>query len=553
MNFLRRRLIYSFKRLNYFFVRFKERYFRYRVLKFLNKHSACNKNLGMVLMWEFGGFELMFRRDAIISLALNLRGYCTHFVLCDGISSACVLREVHGKNFKEWPSSCKNCLKAMVRIAEKYGVNYSVASDYIDRNTSKKLKEIANCIDIKDIKTYCYLGIRVGEYALASFMRYKKGYPFDFFVEDNDIIYREYFYASLVNTYVANQAINKHNPLSIHTSHGLYVDFSSPVFLGVKKDIHSVCWTSGFLKNTHYYSSPKNEGTLLLRGISNLEWKKRKLKILDKKGEDRLNRFLADRYFERKTVDTKLFDKPADVSDIKKELGIDNDNPIVCLFSHVNWDGCIDFSSRVFEDSYEWVIESVKKMSKISGVNWLIKIHPWEFGLKTYYGVKDEIKRKFSCLPSNVKILESDSKINSYGIYQLIDVGITIVGTIGVELPLFGKPVIVLGEAHFSNKGFSLDMKTKEEYFWFLENVKDLKPLSSEQIKLAHQYAYSYFIERQIPLNFLNDNYEIGLGGLKGLLAGNNWIVDKICEGIVFRKDIILDEAILNTFAHKNK
>ena len=237
---------------------------------------------------------------------------------------------------------------------------------------------------------------------------------------------------------------------------------------------------------------------------------------------------------------------------LRKLLGISNSNPIVCLFTHVNWDACFDFASMIFETANEWVIESIKKMIDNNQVNWIIRIHPGDLTDGTVFTTDALIKKEFPNLPNHIKVIWSDMAVNSYSVYQLIDVGITIFGTVGVELSALGKPVILAGDAHYAGKGFVIDSSSRQAYFKHLDNSFAITLLSAEQIELAQQYAYSYFIQRQIPITMIDQSKGGHWGGLdinklNELLPGKNKALDKICEGIMQGSDVILDEIALKT------
>jgi hypothetical protein len=384
-------------------------------------------------------------------------------------------------------------------------------------------------------------------------MRYMMGVPFDIarFSSEDEIVYRNYFFSALVNTYIAHQVLKKHKPTSIFTSHGMYVDYAPSLFLGMVNGINSISWTSGFKEGFHYYSSPKDCDTLMPRRMSDASWEMRKNKGLTEQEETLVLNYLSNKYAGTESFDANFsvaFDNPMTKDKCKMDLGIKNDFPVVCLFAHLNWDACIDFSSMVFADSYEWTIESIKKMIHIKDVNWLIKPHPIEGIITLLHGVEGEIKKKFCQLPPHIKVLPAQLKINPYSFFQLIDVGITIMGTVGVELPCLGKPVITAGAFHFANKGFTYDASTKEQYFEYLENIRKLPTiLPKAQIRLARQYAHSYFFERHIPLTILDEKQghwgDVDFKKLKKILPGQDPVIDKICEGILSGRDIILDRA----------
>lgn len=531
-----------------------------RILRiFLNGHAKLNENSSCILIWDMGGYPPILCKNAFLSLALNVRGYNTHFMICDGTPEACMQRSVSdGEELSDWPRKCKGCLEKMKTVANKYNVSFSLAGDYIEENQKTTFRKLSEEIALDEIRDYEYLGIRVGEYALASYLRYCKGYPVDVqnMKQVGREVYRKYLYGSMINAYVANNAIDKFKPLSVFTSHGVYVDYAPPMFLAFVKGIKSMCWTSGFEEFAHYYSVPRSSNKLLFRHLSEHSWKTRINRPLSDKENKRLDDFIKHRYFSNKSFDISFSVKPAEKETLIQRLNIDKSKPIVCLFTHLNWDACVDFSTMLFEDSDRWVIESLDRMIGIEDVNWIIRIHPGERINKNAYSVGDNIKSKFKTLPDHIKILWADSDINTLGLYQLINAGITIFGTVGVELPLFGKPIIAAGEAHFTGKGFTIDSSTKDEYFTILKNAGSIQPLNQNHVQLARLYAYSYFFQRQIPLNVINRAQghwgDIDLTKLNELLSGENPVIDAICDAVINGTDVILDEkTIENLYGEK--
>ena len=122
-------------------------------------------------------------------------------------------------------------------------------------------------------------------------------------------------------------------------------------------------------------------------------------------------------------------------------------------------------------------------------------------------------------------------------------------GTVGVELPVLGKSTIVLGPGHYQNNGFTIDVKSKNEYFYYLKNPYKIPNLKKKQRNLAMKYFYYYMYIKQLSLPFFNKKFifinsedtphfgEINMTKLKELLPGRNNSIDKICNYLMFKKD----------------
>lgn len=525
---------------------------KYRLYKFLQKNSKVTNESPVVIIWDFGGYGDILKKNAIISAALNVRGYRTHFLICDGTPEACIQRGVEkNESLEDWKKSCVKCLHGMKFTANQYGAEYSLAGDYISEEKKNEFREISDSINIDEIYDYKFRQIDAGMLAWSSLVRYMKGYVIERkdLKKEDEIIYRKYFYASLVNIYISEKVLDKFTPVSIYSSHGVYVDYSPVVLLSYLRKISAVCWSSGYKDFLHYFTIPKKANKLEFRGITDAEWKKRMDKPLTEDENKILDKYIYDRYNRGNKFDFLNISLPETKEELKRKIGINNDNKTVCMFCHVAWDLSFDLSEMIFESANDWFNETFRIMCEVKDVNWIIRVHPGEKGSGSLYTLDDYIKDNFKDIPEHVKILWSDSGINSFGMYQLIDAGITLFGTTGAELPLFGKNVISGGAAYFSNKGFSLDTSSKQEYENLLRNIGSVKPLTKEQIETARKYAFSYFIQRQIPINIIDKSEghfgNLDLNKADDLLPGKDIIIDAICESIIEGKDVILNEEMI--------
>jgi hypothetical protein len=99
-------------------------------------------------------------------------------------------------------------------------------------------------------------------------------------------------------------------------------------------------------------------------------------------------------------------------------------------------------------------------------------------------------------LPENIHIIGPREEINSYDLVDLASLGLVYTTTIGLEMALKGIPVVVAGQTHYRNRGFTYDPDSWVEYFKELGLIL-AKPssfrLTKEKIKKAWQYSYLFF------------------------------------------------------------
>ena len=194
--------------------------------------------------------------------------------------------------------------------------------------------------------------------------------------------------------------------------------------------------------------------------------------------------------------------------EVRARLGLDPDKKTVVLFSHILWDANFFFGEDLFEDQETWLVETVKAMCANPAVNWIVKLHPANL-IKGATRSNDEeaIRDAVGELPPHVQLMQPDTDVNTYSLFRCIDAGITIRGTVGLELPCFGVPVLTAGTGRYSGMGFTNDSASVAEYLGKLARIQDLPRLGAEETELGKKHAYGLFHLRPFLFTSLNASY----------------------------------------------
>jgi hypothetical protein len=189
--------------------------------------------------------------------------------------------------------------------------------------------------------------------------------------------------------------------------------------------------------------------------------------------------------------------------EIQRRLGLDPARKTAVVFSHVLWDANMFFGRDLFADQEEWFVETVRAACANDRVNWIVKLHPanvWKRKRDGVVGELDEhvaIREQIGELPPHVSLLEPDTEISTWSLFDVTDYGVTIRGSVGFELPAFGKTALTAGTGFYAGRGFTVDSDSAARYLGRLASIEELPPPTREQVELAKKHAYALFRLRQ--------------------------------------------------------
>lgn len=480
--------------------------------------------------------------ESLIAIGLTLRGAKVDVLLCDGLLPACLdcmlgitISEKEMAGAGPQKRLCRLCRWIGERIYRPLGLTIHTYSSLIDNVTKNEIEKIADEMPYSQISTYKFMGLSVGEHALAGALRFYACGVLNKEMNSEKVL-RRYFKASLLTASAVNKLIdeNKFDCAVFH--HGIYVPQGLIGEACRNGGTRLVNWNPAYRKKCFIFSHGDTYHHTLMQEPTavweNLSW--------NPKIEQKLLQYLKSRW--KGTEDWIWFhEKPRfDIDDIARELTIDYSKPIIGILTNVFWDAQLHYPANIFPNMLKWLLESIEHLGKRNDLQIVIRIHPAEVTstIPSRQKLADEIAKSFPVLPANTRVILPESQISTYAVMEKCD-SVIVYGTkTGVELTCAGIPVIVAGEAWIRNKGISIDPATREEYFSILDKLPTGSRMTAEQIHRARKYAFHFFFRRMIPIKSLYPQkgwppYFIGIDGLSDIKPGNDPGFDTICNGIL--------------------
>jgi hypothetical protein len=218
-------------------------------------------------------------------------------------------------------------------------------------------------------------------------------------------------------------------------------------------------------------------------------------------------------WFRYKSLDgAKAFPERAT---LQARIGLDPGKKTAVIYSHILNDANLFYGTDLFPGGYEeWLVETVRAARDNRSVNWVLKLHPANamrnarIGYAGEYGELIALRNAFGNIPDFLRIVTPEDDVSPLSFFGITDWGITVRGTVGLELPCFGVPVITAGSGRYSGKGFTVDPGTTEAYLQAIRTVERIAPLTAEQRRLGVLYAYHVFKSRPARYGaMLRDSY----------------------------------------------
>lgn len=177
-----------------------------------------------------------------------------------------------------------------------------------------------------------------------------------------------------------------------------------------------------------------------------------------------------------------------DKTQLLEMFGADPRKKTVFVLAHAFSDAPHVGGKLAFDDYYDWLRQTLRRLSANQDVNVIVKPHPSSY----MWGEKGAVEVLLEELgTTNIHITPSD--FSTLSIKSIADYVVTARGTAGLEYSGLGIPAVTCGEGYYSGFGIALEHLDRDAYFKALDDIATLPPLTPEVSQSARVLLYLTF------------------------------------------------------------
>ena len=527
--------------------------------KNINKKNfeSQKENSNILIAISSGGLLSNLVFESVLGYALKLKKCNVEFLLCDAPLSACIMAtefEIDEDTYlKKGPKKiCSSCSHDSEMFLKDAGFKVNKFSDFIDLNNKKNIQDLNSIkkIDLDNVKNFKLDNISLGEHAYAGTLRYYARSDLDKKKNANAIL-KKYLESSILTKIAIEKLYENKIFDTVILNHGIYVPQGIIHDVSKSYGINTVNYCLGTRKKTFCFSVGETYHKSLIYE-KNKNWENLELNAVT---ETKIDKYLHGRLFGEE--DWIYFHKKPSFSlnDLCKKYNIDLEKPMIGLATNVIWDAQIDFPSNFFKNILNWLYYTIDYFIVNKDLQLIIRIHPAEINSTkpAKQRILDEIKKRYSNIPENIKIIPAEDNISTYTIMQACNNVLIYGSRLGVELSALRVPVIVCGEGFIRNKGIAIDINSFKHYDEVLAKLPLENFFTEEKLNRAKKYAYHFFFRRMIKVNSIIEkpgswpNIDIEKNLIENLSRNKDTGLNEICNSIINKTDFIYrDEKNIN-------
>lgn len=477
--------------------------------------------------------------EGTIARACQMRGANVEYLLCDGALPECDQHWDSCVDYRHRPLDlCKRCqAKAKTNIAE-LNLSHRWLGEFVSDTEREYAFDWAQSLSTSDMLDACFMGYPLGNLVLSSMNSYFRQYPPEMSNWHVINVYRGFLFSAAIVTigllnYTEAHAIDS---ALLYNSRISLTRIAFEILQG--RGIRVLTHETPFYQRGHMNVKP-NARCWSIDPFTKFWWMWGKVPLTRPSLEKTL-KWLIDRRYAR-NLTWYPFNTPfARESSLRDRLSLSHNKRLLALFTSSTDEFAEDPDLQgpyVLQSS--WVEDVVNWVRDRNDVELIIRIHPnlsGNCGIGRAFDEYNFYGKMKSDLPANTRLVMPDESLNSYALTDEADICLTFGSTIGFEMAMLGKPVVLASRAIYEDMPHVLNARTREMLPEMLEKSLGsflAREIRREAFRLAYYYVFEF--EPPFPLVSMEDVLEFNLNytSPEALSPSQDKVLDNICNYIL--------------------
>lgn len=483
--------------------------------------------------------------EAAIAQACQVRGATVEYLLCDGLLPECDQHWDSKANSPRPFDLCQRCQATAKTSLDNLDFPYRWLGDLVSQTERTAAFAWAQGVAPAELRQASLRGEPLGEWVLSSVISYFRQYPPDLTNWHVASVYRGFlFSAAIVATGISNYLeANAVDSALLFNGRQSITRVALEIFR--RRNIRVLTHERAEYQRGHI-TVKANAHCMSMEPFKDF-WRMWASVPLSRESLDATLKWLVQRRYGVNLAWIPFNKSFARDSALRARLNLSRDKRLWVLFTSSTDEVAGDpLMQGPYESQAVWVRDVVQWVeSRNDDVQLVIKVHP-NLGGNGYIGkAVDELQiyqKMKSALPANVRIVLPEDSVNAYSLADEADLGLTFGSTIGLEMAMMGKPVLLAARGLYEYGSRIVTVRSKESLPGMLEKclkASTNKEIQREAFRLAHYYSCA--CELPFPAVTLVSIYEVKLNYTHPgeLLPGKDHSLDRICNFLIEGRPII--------------
>jgi hypothetical protein len=178
-------------------------------------------------------------------------------------------------------------------------------------------------------------------------------------------------------------------------------------------------------------------------------------------------------------------------TDVCAGLGLRRDAAFVLVCPNVPFDAGYMELTTIFPSMRQWLLDTVRFLLDTTPATVVVRAHPAE---ASHWGARErtgDLLAEAGLRDPRLVVVPGEAPINTYALIEACRFGVVFSSTVGLEMTMLGKPVLVGSHIYYTGRGFTVDAKDRDDYLAALGRMAaGSTRLDPEQVRRAQLFFY---------------------------------------------------------------